>query len=176
MSPTAALRMQPEIHQQSVDRVQVFFFSRPNRDSPTPSPAGECVLPSFGSGGGGVIHTNCGRGGWGVPIPTRGQTLWYSRYLPIYALCVHRRGVGTLYTDNMHIQYVRDPQVDCKFLRTLFVGKSQSWWRAALKMRLRKNFITKKFLTVSDLDPDPGFESVSETFVSDPQHCHHFYC
>jgi hypothetical protein len=29
----------------------------------------------------------------GVPIQTRGQTLWYSRYLPIYALCVHRHKV-----------------------------------------------------------------------------------
>ncbi len=25
--------------------------------------------------------------GWGVPIPTRGQTLWYSRYIPVYTLC-----------------------------------------------------------------------------------------
>ncbi len=29
------------------------FNSRRNRDSPTPSPAGECVPPSFGLGGGG---------------------------------------------------------------------------------------------------------------------------
>jgi hypothetical protein len=96
--------VQPEIHRQSVDRVLGFFSSRPNRDSPTPSPAGECVLPSFGSGGGYTL--TAGEGVGGVPIPTRGQTLWYSRYLPIYALCVHRHGVGTLYTDNMHIQYV----------------------------------------------------------------------
>ncbi len=39
-----------------------------------------------------------------------------------------------------------------------FVGtKSQSWWRAALKMRLRQNFSTKKNWPVCDLDPDPGF-------------------
>ncbi len=101
VTDSCMLRMQPEIHRQSVDRVLGFLSSRPNRDSPTPSPAGECVLPSFGSGGG--IHTHCGRGGWGVPIPTREQTLWYSRYLPIHALCVHRHGVGTLYTDNMRI-------------------------------------------------------------------------
>jgi hypothetical protein len=33
------------------------------------------------------IHTHCGRGGGRVPIPARGQTLWYSRHLLIYALC-----------------------------------------------------------------------------------------
>ena len=38
--------------------------------------------------------------GWGFPIQTRGQTLWY---LPIYTLCVHRHGGGKLYTDNLHI-------------------------------------------------------------------------
>jgi hypothetical protein len=68
--------------------------------------------------GGGGIHTHCGKGCGGVPIPTRGQTdtvvLLVPR-VPIYALYVHRRGVGTLYTDNMHIQNVWDPQVDRKF-------------------------------------------------------------
>ncbi len=34
-------------------RVLGLFSSRPNWDSPTPSPAGECVPPSFASGGGG---------------------------------------------------------------------------------------------------------------------------
>jgi hypothetical protein len=34
-----------------VDRVLGFFYSRPNWDSRTPSPAGECVPPSFSSGG-----------------------------------------------------------------------------------------------------------------------------
>jgi hypothetical protein len=36
-------------------------------------------------------------------------------------------------------------------------------------MRLGKNFIKKKFWPVSDLDPNPGFESGSETnFRPDP--------
>jgi hypothetical protein len=35
------------------------FSSRPNRDSPTPSPAGECLPHSFGSGGGGT-HSQAG--------------------------------------------------------------------------------------------------------------------
>ncbi len=35
--------------------------------------------PPFGSGGGEIFA--CGRGGGGVPIRTRGQTLWYSRYI-----------------------------------------------------------------------------------------------
>jgi hypothetical protein len=45
-----------------------------------------------------------------------------SRYL--YMHCVHRHGVETLYTDNMHI-YVRSSLI-ANFLRTLFVNKSQS--------------------------------------------------
>jgi hypothetical protein len=64
--------------QQREDRVLGFFFSRMNWDPPPPSPAGECV-PPFGSGGGGGAHSLAGEGG-GVPIRTRGQTLWYSRY------------------------------------------------------------------------------------------------
>jgi hypothetical protein len=35
-----------------VDRVLGFFSSRPHWNSPTPSPAGECVPPPFGWGGG----------------------------------------------------------------------------------------------------------------------------
>ncbi len=53
----------PEI--QNVDRVLGFFSSSPNWDSPTPPPAGECVLPFFGSGGGGYTLT----GGEGVGGP-----------------------------------------------------------------------------------------------------------
>ncbi len=54
------------------------FSSRRNWDSPNPSPAGECAPspPPPGSGGRGHIR-------WrerGVPIPTRGYTLWYSLY------------------------------------------------------------------------------------------------
>ncbi len=63
-----------------VDRVMGFFSCCPNRDSPTPSPAGECVPPPLVRGGGGFTLA-CGRGGWCVPIPTRGQTLWYSSYI-----------------------------------------------------------------------------------------------
>ncbi len=63
-----------------VDRVLSFFFSRPNWDSPTPSSAGERASPLW-FGRGGRYTLVCGRGGEGVPIPTRGQTLWYSRYI-----------------------------------------------------------------------------------------------
>jgi hypothetical protein len=71
-----------------VDRVLGFFSSRPNGDPPTPSTAGECVpLPLIP--GGNTIPRE--RGG-GVPIRTRGQTLWYSRYLctflPLPILCI----------------------------------------------------------------------------------------
>ena len=45
-----------------VDRVLGFFSSRPNWDSPTPSPAGECVPLTLGSVGGGGYALVCGRG------------------------------------------------------------------------------------------------------------------
>ncbi len=75
-----------------------FFSSRLNWDSPTPTPADECVPLWFGGGdtlarGRGGPSWNegtdtmvsgahsCGRGGGRVPIRTRRQTLWYSRYI-----------------------------------------------------------------------------------------------
>ncbi len=64
-----------------VDRILGFFVSRPNWDPPTHSPTGECV-PPLGSGGG---HTFLREGGGGSQ-PTRGQTLWYSRYIQ-FVLC-----------------------------------------------------------------------------------------
>ncbi len=52
------------------------FHSRLNWDFPTPSPAGDCVPPSFGLvGGGGGTHSLGGEGLGGL-IPTRGQTEW----------------------------------------------------------------------------------------------------
>ena len=56
-------------HRKNVDRVLGFFSSRPNWDSPTPSPAGECVLPSFGTGG--DTHSLRERG-WGGPNSDEG--------------------------------------------------------------------------------------------------------
>ncbi len=47
--------------------------SRPNWDSPTHSPAGECVLPSFGSAVGGyTLTTGEGVGGGGAKYPGEG--------------------------------------------------------------------------------------------------------
>ncbi len=62
--------------QYRVDRVLGFFSSRPKRNTPPPS-EGECVHPLLVPGG---THSLAGEGGRGVPIRTRGQTLWYSRY------------------------------------------------------------------------------------------------
>jgi hypothetical protein len=47
-----------------------------NIDPPFPSPAGECVPPPLWVQGGGTFAV-----GEGVedPIPTMGQTLWFSR-------------------------------------------------------------------------------------------------
>jgi hypothetical protein len=49
----------------TVDKVLRLFSSRWYWDSPTPSPACECVLLPFGGGGGGVL-TLGGRGGGGA--------------------------------------------------------------------------------------------------------------
>ncbi len=47
---------------------------------PHPSPAGECIPPPPFGWGGGAFSLASERGG-GVPIPTRGHTLWYSLYI-----------------------------------------------------------------------------------------------
>ena len=56
---------------------RVAFSPVVRRDSPTPSPAGEVVAPPLWFQGGNTL----GGEGVGVPIRTRGQTLWYSRYI-----------------------------------------------------------------------------------------------
>jgi hypothetical protein len=45
--------------------------------------------PMFGSEGEG--HTRLRERGWGVPIPTRGQTMWYS----VYLVCAPATGTAT---------------------------------------------------------------------------------
>ncbi len=55
------------------------FLQRRNWNSPTPLGAGGCAPPHFGPGGEGTLA--CGKGVGGVPIPTRGHTLWCSVYV-----------------------------------------------------------------------------------------------
>jgi hypothetical protein len=54
-----------------VDRVQSFFSSRPNRDSPPPHPQSSLSSPLWLREG--VYTLACGRGGRLVPIPKRGH-------------------------------------------------------------------------------------------------------
>jgi hypothetical protein len=56
------------------------FLQSSELGPPAPSPAGECDHPPFGSGGGTYA---CGRGAGelGVPMPTRGKTRSYSKYI-----------------------------------------------------------------------------------------------
>jgi hypothetical protein len=67
---------------QRVGRVLSFFSSRWNWNSP--SPAGECAPPPPPLVPGGEGHTRLR----GVPIPTRGHTLWYRMYS-----CLRKRWV-----------------------------------------------------------------------------------
>ena len=60
------------------------FSSRRKWDSTTPLPP---AVPGEGGTRGGTLA--CGRGGGGVPIPTRGQTL-YSRYVCTSPLWMNR--------------------------------------------------------------------------------------
>ncbi len=77
--PPLPLLPPPDNYNHRVGRVLSFFSSRRNWDSPTPT-----APPPFGPGGEGTL--SCGRGVGGVPIPTRGHTLWCSIYL---GLCDH---------------------------------------------------------------------------------------
>ncbi len=61
-----------------VDRVLGFFSSRPKFGLPHPFTRRRVCPPFYSSGEG--THSLAGGSG-GVPIPTRGQTLWYSRYI-----------------------------------------------------------------------------------------------
>jgi hypothetical protein len=66
------------------------LFCCPNWDSPTPSPAGECAPPPPLVQGDGTQSLAVDRESWGgVPIPTRGQALWYSVTLGIYVQKLH---------------------------------------------------------------------------------------
>jgi hypothetical protein len=66
-----------------VDRVPGFFSSRPNWNSPTPSPVGERALPPCGSGGG--THSLVGEGVGGGSQFGRGDG--HCGTLGIYVLC-----------------------------------------------------------------------------------------
>ncbi len=65
---------------QSIQRARLSVKSS-ELGSPTPSPAREGCSPPFGSRGGGGAHSLAGERG--DPIPTKGQTLWYSMYTMI---------------------------------------------------------------------------------------------
>jgi hypothetical protein len=76
------------------------FLQSSELELPTPSPAGQCVLPLVPGGG---THSLAGEGVWGVPIRTKGQILWYSRF--VYVLC----GVWTVDTPFLTLSLCSSP-------------------------------------------------------------------
>ncbi len=65
---------------QSIQSARLFLQSSEWGPPNTPSPEGDCVPPPGTKGGGGGIQLLAGN--WvGGSIRTRGQTLWYSRYI-----------------------------------------------------------------------------------------------
>jgi hypothetical protein len=66
--------------------IYIKLNSYPNWDHPTPSPTGECVPSSFGSGRVGE-HNRLQEREWGIPIRTRRHTLWYSRCFVPHRFC-----------------------------------------------------------------------------------------
>ncbi len=96
-----------------------FFSSRRNWDSPTPLAAGECA-PHPLVRGGREGKLACGRGVGGLPIPTRGHTLWsiYIKVLcaKIYDIPAERGHVavedvcGVAEEDDPHLRAAHDDQ------------------------------------------------------------------
>jgi hypothetical protein len=76
-----------------VDRVLTFLSSRPNLDSPTPSPAGVCVPHPYPLVQGGGTHTLAGEG-VGESKFRRGDR--HCATLGIYVLCALNRAKHTL--------------------------------------------------------------------------------
>jgi hypothetical protein len=69
-----------------IDRVLGFFSSSPNCNPPPPHLQASVSPPPLVPGG---RHTPLRKRGWGVPIRTRKQTLWYSLFLKFRLLEVH---------------------------------------------------------------------------------------
>jgi hypothetical protein len=87
--PSSTNCRQVGILSQSRQNARLFLQSSELGLSPTPSPAGLCAPPPlFGSVWRDTL--SCGRGGWRVLIPSRGQTLWYSRYIcTLWLIAMH---------------------------------------------------------------------------------------
>jgi hypothetical protein len=75
-----------------VGRVQSFFSSRRNWDSPTSLPAGECAPPPPPLWFRGIAQSTlaCGRGGEGVPNSDEGTYTVDCGTLYMYVLCEHK--------------------------------------------------------------------------------------
>jgi hypothetical protein len=94
-----------------VDRVLGFSSSHPNWNKLSHPLTRRRVCPSTRLAPGGDVHTRLGEMRWGVPIPTRGKTLWYSRYV----CTLWRELSNDVPTYVLHRQILSD-QFNTKFL------------------------------------------------------------
>jgi hypothetical protein len=130
-------------------RIRGFFPVVRIETPPPPHPQPSVFSPPLVQGGYTVPSLRAR--GWGVPIPKRGQTLWYSRYLLRYicTLCSPAWGRDTNHT--IHRQYA--------YTGTVCV-------RGCVKI-LVQNFFCQFLILIriqdSDPESNPGFESGSET-------------
>jgi hypothetical protein len=81
-APPPPTRPNPPWRAQSMQSAKLFLQSS-ELGLPHPSPTGECAPPLWFRGV--EAHSLRERGG-GVPIPTRGHTLWYSIYIRTFVL------------------------------------------------------------------------------------------
>ncbi len=102
--------------------------------SPPPHPQASVSPSPFGCGWG--EHTRLRERGWGVPVRTRGQTLWYSRYT-VYVLSIWNfwKVVFKYFTQNLNACFSFSPLLKKRWWSPLWQSEQPNIplrWRSEL--------------------------------------------